>query len=153
MVASGAQPPPKVYSPPLILPSRVPIFCVTRYRTALRIESGQQHGRQLIIEVLHCREAARVPLAIRRSSFSGEACVLVRFSDSACRKHVLAPVPRVLGFRPGQPTFKGIRRCALLCATHPHRSSPYFRRKLDCVEAALVWRDAPTSRVCDPSEA
>ena len=82
-----------------------------------------------------------------------KACVLVRFPDSACRKHVLAPVPRVLGFRPGQPTFKGIRQCALLRATHPHRTSPYFWRKLDCVDVVLIWRDPPTSRVCDPSEA
>ena len=42
---------------------------------------------------------------------------------------------------------------ALSRATHPHRTSPYFWRKLDCGEVALIWRDPPTSRVCDSSEA
>ena len=70
-----------------------------------------------------------------------------RHSSAAwCRRGnvlVLVPVPRVLGFRPGQPTFKGIRRCALLRATDPHRSSLYFRRELGCIEVALVGRDPP----------
>ena len=45
----------------------------------------------------------------------------------------------------GQPTFKGIRRCALSRATDPHRSSPYLQHKLGCVEVALIWRDLPWS--------
>ena len=80
-----------------------------------------------------------------------KARVLVSSSDAAGRKHVLALVPCVPGFRPGQPTFKGIHRCALLRATHPHRSSSYFWTLPDCVEhsSGVV---PPTSRVCDPSE-
>ena len=38
-----------------------------------------------------------------------DARVLVRISDAACHKHVLALVPCLPGPRPGQPTFKGIR--------------------------------------------
>ena len=52
------------------------------------------------------------------------ADLLSQFSAAPHLAEVANHVPLVLGFRPSQPTFKGIHRCALLRATHPHRISP-----------------------------
>ena len=75
------------------------------------------------------------------------ACVLARFPGYACRKHGLAPLPLVVGFRSRPAHIQGDSPMRALRATNPHRSSSYSWRKLGCVEVALIWRGFHTSRV------
>ena len=80
-------------------------------------------------EVIYKTGISSIPGIPRGScgSTALKARVLARFSDSACRKHVLASVPRVLGFRPGQPTFPrvfaDVRSCAQRIHNAPLRTS------------------------------